>query len=93
MIKNFDVQLTKFRSIPFSEDVVRYASGLALVNNDGNCFSSQNFRFTPVCENGANSDRFFYFFSGYDCGFGGCWSASACATATAAAAAAFSANF
>ena len=59
--KNFDVRLIKFRSIPFSEDVVRNASGLGLVNTDGNCFSSQNFRFTPACENGANLDRFFYF--------------------------------
>lgn len=59
--KNFDVRLTEFRSIPFSEDVVRNASGLGLVNTDGNCFSSQNFRFTPACENGANFDRFFYF--------------------------------
>ncbi|MGD8664102.1 MAG: SGNH/GDSL hydrolase family protein [Desulfobacterales bacterium] len=59
--KNFDVRLTKFRSIPISKDIIHNASGLGLANTEGNCFSSLNFQFTPACKNGSNLDQFFYF--------------------------------
>ena len=58
---NFDVRLTEYRSIPFSKDVIRNASGLDLINTMDNCFSTQNLQFTPACDNGANLDRFLYF--------------------------------